>query len=182
VAQILFTVLSVFIVDKAGRKLLMIIGCVGCGVTQLLFGIMYNSKDPDSMTPATQYLSLTWMVIFVCFFSISHGPVCWTYLAEIMHPMTMNFAVCVNLVFTIIITYVTEPAIRAIHSWLFYIYAIIMLASLIFVIFFMKETKGLTPEQVQQLFKRKAIAPKTEYTAEAEVTKPLKNDNEDKEL
>jgi len=41
VAQIVFTVISLFVVDKVGRKVLIILGCVGCGATQLLFGIFY---------------------------------------------------------------------------------------------------------------------------------------------
>ncbi len=179
VAQIIFTVLALFIVDKVGRKMLFIIGSIGCGATQLLFGIFYNTKEGATMTTTMQYLSLAMLVLFISFFSISHGPVCWSYLSEIMHPSTLTLAVCVNLLFTVLITYITEPAIRHIGRILFIIYAAIMFLSLILIIPFVKETKGKTSQEIAEMFSQNKTV---EYTASnsmkdmtpaQEVTEPL---------
>ena len=153
---------SIFIVDKVGRKILFIVGCIGCGLTQGLFGLIYKTNSDDPMSKSAQVIALIMLVLFISFFSISHGPVCWSYLSEIMHPKTLTIAVCVNLIFTVLITLLTQPAIKHIGNGLFFIYAGIMIASLAIVIPFVKETKGLTKQEISELFLSNK---KVEYTA-----------------
>ena len=69
----------------------------------------YNSNGVMSATAG--YLSLAMLLLFISVFSISHVPVCFSCLSEIMYPSTLALAVCINLIFTVIISYVTGPAI-----------------------------------------------------------------------
>ena len=155
-AQLLVTLLSVVLVDKAGRKVLLLIGCVGCGLSQLIFG--YTYKQNASMTE--QNIGMGMMISFISFFSISYGPVTWIYLSEIMHSKTLNVAVCLNLILTIMITAVTPILTQlegGLRSILFYVYAAVMGFAFIILLKYMKETKGFTTEQAQQLFAKQKI-------------------------
>jgi sugar porter (SP) family MFS transporter len=173
VAQIVFTALSLAIVDKAGRKLLLLLGCIGCGVTQIIFGVYYRSDATNTQN----YLGLTMMILFISFFSLSHGPVCWSYLSEIMHAKTLSLAVCVNLIFTIAITAVTPPLTNQSKlgrksSIIFYVYGGLMAFSLLILSIFMKETKGKTSEEITQMFSK---------TAPTETAKTPLTENDPKE-
>jgi MFS family permease len=79
IAQLLFTLLSFALVDRVGRKVLFIIGCIGCGITQVLFGILY---DEDKIENSADYAELVILVVFIAFFSISLGPVTYKFYVD----------------------------------------------------------------------------------------------------
>jgi len=95
-----FTILTFSIIDRVGRKILLLIGGLGCGTTQLIFGIIYNLNN---RTQPLKDAAVAMFIVFIGFFATSFGPVSWVYAAEIMHPRTMMIALTVNLCFTIII-------------------------------------------------------------------------------
>ena len=125
----------------------MLIGSIGCGITQLLFGIFYA----DSSKQDYQIVSVVMMTLVICFFAISYGPVLWTYLGEVMHPKTMIFPVCALMISTILVAAITPAATKSSgksHSILFYIYGAIMGVSFVVCLIFMKETKGKSVEEI----------------------------------
>jgi sugar porter (SP) family MFS transporter len=78
VTNMVFTIIAMFLIDKLGRKTLLLIGAVGmCGS---LAGAGMHYFNPNFMTGAGVVL---FIVGFIAFFAFSQGAVIWVFLAEI---------------------------------------------------------------------------------------------------
>ncbi|WP_448659132.1 sugar porter family MFS transporter [Sphingomonas sp. CJ99] len=70
------TVLGMALIDRAGRKALLVAGGIGCAVALLLTGMVQAGLLPPS-------LLLPGLVLFILSFGLSQGAVIWVYLSEI---------------------------------------------------------------------------------------------------
>jgi sugar porter (SP) family MFS transporter len=72
----LFTVIAMTVIDKLGRKKLLLVGAIGTAVCQAGVGAIFWSKSNEGM--------LVWLLIgFIAFFAFSQGAVIWVYLSEV---------------------------------------------------------------------------------------------------
>ena len=76
----------------------------------------------------------------------------WVYTAEILPSSGMSLAVGLNWVFCIIVCAVAPPLLNSINGWVFIIFAIFMGLAMVYTIFMIKETKGLSELEIQKLF------------------------------
>ncbi|CAK8688656.1 unnamed protein product [Clavelina lepadiformis] len=108
--QVLFTFISCLIIDKTGRKILIIIGAVFMTLSLIMFGVYFQLQSAHSsymnevalnnqtaMTngstaanpashhvPALTWLALVSMMIFIAAYSIGIGPIAWLLVGEII--------------------------------------------------------------------------------------------------
>ena len=76
-ANLLFTFLAMTIIDKVGRKTLLITGCVGMIIfLALTAGAFHNTGHANSMV-------LVYLLGFIAFFAFSQGAVIWVFISEI---------------------------------------------------------------------------------------------------
>jgi sugar porter (SP) family MFS transporter len=145
-ANLAATFLGISLIDKLGRRTLLLIGAVGCGVclagAAILFGLGTH-----------QNLLLPMLIGFIVFFAISQGAVIWVYLSEIFPTAVrakgqglgssthwiMNGLI--TLIFPVIAAYS-----RALPFWFF---AAMMALQFFVVLFFYPETKGHSLESLQ---------------------------------
>ncbi len=74
--NLLFTILAMSVIDKFGRKTLLLIGAVGTAVCQAGVAYTFFSGRHQDV--------LVWLLIgFIAFFAFSQGAVIWVYLAEV---------------------------------------------------------------------------------------------------
>lgn len=150
-ANLLFTLLAMTMIDRFGRKRLLIIGSVGMifflGLTALAFrGEMAGNQ-----------LVLIYLIGFVGFFAFSQGAVIWVFIAEIFPNSVRSqggslgsfthwiMAAIISWTFPIIVEGSPQGGY---YSFLFY--TVMMILHLFFVWRFIPETKGKTLEQIQQ--------------------------------
>ena len=132
----LATFASIFIMDKLGRKLLLIIGSIGCAIGLTLATIGYTKPEPKN----EQFLSISessfhWIFnsgvfFFMASFGLSHGPVwylyldfSWVYIAEVLPPEWMSYGVASSWLFTILVTISTPYFLNWISRFTFALYA-----------------------------------------------------------
>lgn len=149
-ANLFFTLLAMTMIDKFGRKTLLLIGSVGMilflGLTAMAF------KDPGVANP-----NVIWYLIgFIAFFAFSQGAVIWVFISEIFPNSVRSqggslgsfthwiMAAIISWTFPII---VEGNALGGFYSFLFY--TIMMALQLLFVLRFLPETKGRTLEEIQ---------------------------------
>ena len=149
--QIMFTFISLFIVDRLGRKKLFIIGSVLCGLAMGMFGYYYKPNS-ENVPIWKEYCCIGAMGFFFISFALTHGPLCWIYLGEVMHQKTLPIAVAGNLLFNVITVMWTLPLVGRMKEWFFYMYGMCMAICLVMCIIFVKETKGLTDKEIQQIY------------------------------
>ena len=93
-------------------------------------------------------------------FEFGPGPICWIYMSEIMNDKGVAVATSLNWTFCLIYTVVSPLSLN--YSYVFYTMAGACGLGALFVIFYVKETRGLTEQQLSQLYRSdfKAKKPK----------------------
>lgn len=99
------------------------------------------------------YLELTMTMAFVACFEFAPGPIVWIYMSEVMNDKGASVGTAVNWTLTLIVGLVTPLLINSIGSSTFLIFAGFNVIAVVFIYFFMKETKGLTEAMVARLYR-----------------------------
>ncbi|MFT4091119.1 MAG: D-xylose transporter XylE [Asticcacaulis sp.] len=157
-ANVLFTLVATFTVDRWGRKPLLILGALVMAVAMAALGILFQQKQEGT-------LLLYAAILYIAGFALSWGPVVWVLLSE-MFPNSikgtaMAIAVAAQWISNYIVTWSFkvvdgDSALNAVfnHGLNYYIYAAFSVLAAIFVWKFVPETKGKTLEAIEQLWKK----------------------------
>lgn len=154
-----FTVIAMVIIDKVGRKPLLIGGAAGMGVSLAALGIASYVQAVD-----------TWALIFIlgyiACFALSMGPVTWVVLSEIFPTHLRGRAMGIAALFLWIANFVVSQTfpILSENAWLvehfnqafpFWLYALMCGITILFVWYAIPETKGQSLEEIEQMWKKK---------------------------
>ena len=150
-ANLAFTILGMSLIDKFGRKTLLIIGCFGL---ILFLGLTAHAfSSPEKLSSNV----LIYLIGYIAFFALSQGAVIWVFISEIFPNSVRSqggslgsfthwiMAAIISWTFPIIVE--GNPK-GGFYSFVFY--AAMMLVALIFIWRVMPETKGRTLEQIQK--------------------------------
>jgi SP family xylose:H+ symportor-like MFS transporter len=147
VINLAFTVLAMLLVDRIGRRALMIFGCIGIGVSHLLCAWAYRAA-----WPAAAVLVLTLSAI-ACY-ALTLAPVTWVLISEIFPNRVRSHGVSTSVsalwVASFLLTYTFPFLNRALGSGgIFLIYGLICLAGCVLVTLTVSETRGRSLEQIE---------------------------------
>lgn len=148
VANVLFTILAIYTIDKLGRKALMIMGAGGlCGIYAIL-GVCYYFH-------VTGIGMVILVVAAIACYAMTLGPCTWVLLAEIFPNRVRAIAVATSTfalwVGSATLTYTFPLLNNALGSYgTFWIYSAVCLVGLLFCIFMLPETKGKSLEQLEK--------------------------------
>jgi len=150
VVNLVFTMLGIYLIDKAGRRVLMLIGSAGYILS--LSGIAWSF-----MSGAEGFYVLIFVFAFIASHAVGQGAVIWVFISEIfpneMRAYGQAFGCGVHWVFAALITLVTLPVIDWLGSnpWkLFAFFAGMMVLQLLYTLFMMPETKGVSLEELRR--------------------------------
>ena len=144
--NLFFTMLAMSIIDKVGRKKLLIVGSIGTFVClSIISTLFYTGKH--------QNLLLWPLVGFVAFFAVSQGAVIWVYISEVFPNSVRGKGQSLGsfthwLVCAILSTFFPVVAQHS-AAGPFIFFASMMVLQFIVVTRFFPETKGFTLEQLQ---------------------------------
>ena len=153
VVNIVFTVVAIFTVDKVGRKPLLIIGSTGMMIGMAALAALSFS---DSIGLA----ALFFIILYTASFMMSWGPICWVLIAEIFPNTIRSQAVAIAVAAQWISNFLVSATFPSLSTWsiggTYCIYALMSLASAIFVWRWVPETKGKTLEEMSVLWRSNA--------------------------
>ncbi|RZS32827.1 sugar porter (SP) family MFS transporter [Herbihabitans rhizosphaerae] len=143
------------LVDRVGRKPLLIWGTVGTAVGMFLLGL---PKVLDAPSGVTTTFAVIGLVVFTVTFSLTWGPVLWVMLSEIfplnVRGTAMGIATIANWIMNFTVS-LTMPVLA--DAWgigtLFIVYGFFGVLLLIFVRRWVPETKGRSLEQIETDFR-----------------------------
>jgi MFS transporter, SP family, arabinose:H+ symporter len=145
-ANLLATFLGISLIDKLGRKTLLLIGAAGCGVCLTGVAILFQMGTHQS-------LLLPALVGFIVFFAISQGAVIWVYLSEVfptaVRSKGQSLGSSTHWIMNGLITLLFPVAARYSKSLPFGFFAAMMVVQFITVAWVYPETKGLSLEKLQ---------------------------------
>jgi sugar porter (SP) family MFS transporter len=146
----LATALSTWLLDRKGRRILLLIGIGGMALS--LAGIALAFLVSVSFGAALSFMS---MMTYVAFFAIGLGPVTWVLLAEIYPLKVRGLAMTVALFFNWLSNYLVALTFLDLVGWVgsggtFLIYTVITLGAFLFVWRYIPETKGKSLEEIER--------------------------------
>ena len=149
VMNIVFTILAMRVIDKMGRKLLMLIGAAGMAVCYIVIGLLFSVGRTDD------WLLLTFIIITPAFFAFGLGPTVWVVLSEIFPNKIRGAAMSVATFSLWIACYLLTLTFPIFVEWFssaitFWLYAIICVVGYIVILRFLPETKGISLEQLEK--------------------------------
>lgn len=154
-SNLLFTLLAMQLIDRFGRKTLLLIGSVGMIVFLALTGYALGGTDGGGSNV------LIYLIGFIAFFAFSQGAVIWVFIAEIfpnaVRSQGGSLGSFTHWIMAMAISWL-YPSIAAIKhngvhtgtEYSFYFFAVMMMLHLIFVWRVMPETKGKSLENIQK--------------------------------
>lgn len=87
IIQVLATIVSTVLVDKAGRRILLLFSEIVMAVALFAFsGFFYIQKYSSTATVYISWLPILSLCVFVIAFAIGIGPLSWTIMSEILPP------------------------------------------------------------------------------------------------
>lgn len=150
VTNLIFTLLGLYLIDKIGRRLLMIIGSIGYIISLSLVSIAFLQGWQGISIPIFLFL-------FIASHAIGQGAVIWVFISEIfpdsLRAQGQSFGCSVHWVLAALITLFMPVALSAFPNpgYVFILFAGMMVLQLIFVLFLMPETKGISLERLSKL-------------------------------
>lgn len=154
VVNVLVTVLAVWILDKVGRKPLLLIGISGMVICLAVLGTSFLIK-----ASWIDRVAMVALMGYVGFFAISLGPITWVVISEIfplrVRAQAMGIAAFVNWGCNYVVSLTFLDLLYFMGTALtFFIYGIIGVFALLFSLFFIPETKGKTTGEIQNVLKK----------------------------
>lgn len=154
IVNLVFTLIGVRLIDKLGRRQLIIIGSVGYIVSLLMVGWSFYSD-------ASPAVLLTFICVFIASHAIGQGAVIWVFISEIfpnrVRAYGQSWGTSTHWVFAALITLITpffidesEGILRDSLWYIYYFFAGMMVLQLLWAIFKMPETKGVSLEALEK--------------------------------
>ncbi len=155
-ANLIFTLIAIWTVDRFGRKPLMIIGAAGMGISLLVLGTGFFLQQNGAW-------ALVFVLGYVACFSLSLGPVVWVILSEIFPIRIRGRAMAVATVMLWIACYLISQTFPMMndhpvlvekfhHAFPFWVYALFCAVTIWFVLKFVPETKGRSLEEIEKMW------------------------------
>lgn len=148
--NLIFTLLGMYLIDKMGRKQLMIIGSFGYIISLAMVSYAYYSA-------ASSAFLMTFLLAFIASHAMGQGAVIWVFISEIFPNKVRAFGQAwgsgIHWIFAAIITLLGPVVIAAfpVSPWpIFAIFSGMMVFQLIFVLTMMPETKGVPLEELER--------------------------------
>ena len=171
--QFVFTLIACFVVDKSGRRVLLMIGGFTMTCCMFILGVYYDItifNDGKSHfdifhhrsvpLSSISWLSVLCVMLYIAVFSVGWGPIPWMLMSELFSPIARDTAgAFVNLMnwFCAFLVLKFYPQMQtAFHDQgVFWFFAGFSFLSFLFTLFFIPETKGKSLEEIQQYFTSK---------------------------
>ncbi|KAG8389950.1 hypothetical protein BUALT_Bualt01G0032800 [Buddleja alternifolia] len=159
--QVIATAVATWLVDKTGRRILLIVSSSGMALSLLLVSVAFFLKglvpEDSKMYGILGILSVVGVVCMIISFSLGMGPIPWLIMSEILpikiKGLAGSVATLANWSFSWVIT-LTAPLLLAWSSGgTFAFYTVMCIFTVAFVAIWVPETKGRTLEEIQYSFR-----------------------------
>ncbi|XP_075968859.1 solute carrier family 2, facilitated glucose transporter member 3a [Anarhichas minor] len=152
IVNVVFTVVSLFLVEKAGRRTLHLLGLGGMAISAVLMTISLLLKD----IPVMSYMAIVAVMMFVAMFEMGPGPIPWFIVAELFsqgpRPAAMAVAGCCNWTANFLVGMSFPKLVEWCGPWVFLIFTAFLVLFFIFTYLKVPETRGKTFDEIARSF------------------------------
>ena len=163
VINVTMTLVAIRFIDRVGRKPLLLLGAAGMALSLAILGLTSLLLPEPSGVSLVGIITLVCLALFIAAFAVSWGPIVWVMLGEIFPLKVRGSAMAVATVLLWGANFVVSLSFPVLLEalglgWLFLGYALIGLAALLFVRYFVTETKGRSLEKIESDLRERAGA------------------------
>lgn len=155
--NVLMTIVSMWLIDRVGRRPLLLVGIAGMVVSLGVLGYAFHSPTHSGSFAEIAVITL---MCYVAMFAISLGPIFWLLIAEI-YPLKIRggaegVAAGTNWAANFVVSLTFLTLVETVGaSWSFWLYAAMGVAAWIFSFALVPETKGRTLEEIEAAWRSK---------------------------
>ncbi|CAG0889699.1 unnamed protein product [Cyprideis torosa] len=162
ITQVVVTCFAAGVVDRLGRRILLLVSDALMAIALLGLGIFFYIKDSiqdDDLTSSYSWLPVVSLVTFIVAFSLGYGPIPWLMMGELMPSKTRAPASSLATGFNWTMSFIVTLTFNSLQDGLgaygcFWLYSAICVGGTVFVFFLIPETKGKSLDEIQKLFRR----------------------------
>jgi sugar porter (SP) family MFS transporter len=152
--NLIFTFVGLYLIDKLGRKTLLVIGSIGYIISLSMVAYSFANQSGAG-------LLMTFLLLFIASHAVGQGAVIWVFISEIfpnkVRAMGQSFGASTHWVFAALITLLTpvfldaDKGIFKDNPWpIFAFFAFMMMLQLLWVLTKVPETKGVSLEELEK--------------------------------
>ncbi len=150
ITNLIFTIVAIVLLDRVGRRLLLIVGTTGCILSLALLGVFFASSG---LQHSASWLALVCLIVYIASFAVGLGPVFWLMISEIfplkVRSPAMSLSTVGNWTSNFLVSSFFLTLVGAIsREGTFWLYAAFGVLALIFLLARVPETKGRSLEQI----------------------------------
>jgi MFS transporter, SP family, arabinose:H+ symporter len=148
--NLLFTMIAMSVIDKLGRKTLLLVGSIGTCLSLAGVAAIFLTNRHHEL--------LVWMLIgFIAFFAFSQGAVIWVYLSEVfpnrVRAKGQSLGSFSHWIMNALISWTFPLMAASSGGYPFAFFSAMMVVQFFVVLFFYPETKGISLEEMQKKLK-----------------------------
>ncbi|XP_018019020.1 solute carrier family 2, facilitated glucose transporter member 1 isoform X2 [Hyalella azteca] len=155
--NVAMTLISLVMVEKAGRKTLMLTGLTGMMIVSLLLTICLALKDHGTWI---SYFSIVLVISFVVMFATGPGSIPWFLVNEVFasnaRPIAASIAVAVNWTAAFLVGLLFLPIAEVMGPYVFLVFVVLLAFFILFTWKKVPETKGRSIDEITAIFKQQA--------------------------
>lgn len=145
--NMLFTLLAMSVIDKFGRKFLLLVGAAGTA-------LCLSGVAAIFLSGACQWLTVWLLIAYIAFFAFSQGAVIWVYISEVfpnsVRAKGQSLGSLTHWVFAAAISWIFPYVAELSKGAPFVFFAAMIVLQFVVVLLFYPETKGVTLESMQK--------------------------------
>ena len=162
IVNFVMTIVAVFFTDRLGRKPLLYFGLTG--VMLSLFALGTSFAFADILGSGLKWVAVGSLITYIICFAMSLGPIGWILVSEVfplkIRGIAMSICTVSNFAFNFFVVGSFPVLLHRIGgAFTFWIFGIVSILCIIFVYFFVPETKGISLEQIESNWRR-GISPR----------------------
>lgn len=148
--NLLFTMIAMAVIDKLGRKTLLLVGSIGTCLSLAGVAAIFLTNRHHEL--------LVWMLIgFIAFFAFSQGAVIWVYISEVfpnrVRAKGQSLGSFSHWIMNALISWTFPLMAASSGGYPFAFFSAMMVVQFFVVLFFYPETKGISLEEMQKKLK-----------------------------
>jgi len=158
--NVIMTVVSMLLIERAGRRPLLLTGIVGMIISLAVLGLAFQLSIRST---TLAWVAVITLAAYVASFAISLGPIFWLLIAEIyplrIRGLASGTAATSNWASNLLVSLTFLSLVQVLGpSWTFWLYGVMATAAWFFSYYLVPETKGRTLEEIEEHWRGKRHA------------------------
>jgi MFS family permease len=151
ITNVVFTIVAVLLLDRVGRRALLLTGTVVLMLALVVLGIYFSSS---TLQDRYGWLALAGLILFIAGFAIGLGPVFWLMISEIFPVGVRSKAMAAATIVNWGANFLVAQTFLSLSGWItrqgvFFLYAGLAVLSIVFFALRVPETRGRSLEDIQ---------------------------------